>query len=129
MGALSSGAAFRLLTFGQLGAYPERANTRAYDDAGPVNRLLLSAHEQADLCGLKVEATHLAWTGGATYLHRPAPLYPHNGPGRETHRFNYAVTAEGWAQGGEVVAKEAGLALVRFPWACTPDPGYPWRLP
>jgi hypothetical protein len=127
-GALSAAQAPRL-TFGQLGAYgPERARVSAWDDSGDVNRLLLAAHREADLCGLKVEAVHLAWTGGHSTLHRPVPLYPHTGPGRASGHFNYVITSQPGA-GAEVRAREGGLVLARLAPACTPDPGYAWRLP
>ncbi|HET9452330.1 MAG TPA: hypothetical protein VFO83_15675, partial [Aggregicoccus sp.] len=69
------------LRFGDLGQYEDsRPQVSAYDDAGPVNRLLARAGREPDLCGLKVEVAHLAWTGGYSYLHREVPLYPHYGP-------------------------------------------------
>jgi len=128
--AALSALTLRSLTFGDLGQYLDaRPGAPALDDMGPVNRLLLRAGGAPDLCGLEVEAVHLAWTGGETYLHRPVPLYPHTGPRRDSHRFNYAVTRPAWAGGGEVVATDDALALVRFPWGCVPDPTYDWRLP
>jgi len=127
--AVASAGAFRQLTFGQLGAYEDsRPQASAFDDAGPINRLLLAAHERPDLCGLKVEATHLAWTGGSTYLHRPVPLYPHTGPPRQSGFYNYVIASAG--SGGEVVAREGHLVLARLPVSpCVNDPGYQWRLP
>jgi hypothetical protein len=120
------------LTFGDLGQYEhERPGASALDDFGAVNRLLLAAHRRADLCGLKVEAVHLAWSGGATYLHRPAPLYPSSGPPRESGFFNYALAPQGWVTpGSEVVAREGPLVLLRLPvTGCRRDEGYQWRLP
>jgi hypothetical protein len=128
-GAVASAGAFPQLTFGQLGAYEDsRPQASAFDDAGPINRLLLAAHDRADLCGLKIEATHLAWTGGVTYLHRPVPLYPHTGPPRQSGFYNYVIA---WAPGGgEVVAREGNLVLAKLPVStCANDPGYQWRLP
>jgi hypothetical protein len=128
--ALYSGARFHELTFGQLGQYEDlRPNSSAYDDFGVVNRLLLAAHEQRDLCGLKIELAHISWTGGYTYLHRPVPLYSSFQAGRESGFFNYAIT---YPQPGvgQVVATEAGLALVRLhPGGCVKDPSYSPRLP
>ncbi|MDQ3265318.1 MAG: hypothetical protein M3Y59_16950 [Myxococcota bacterium] len=130
LACLFSAATHRSLTFGQLGQYlREKPRASAYDDFGGVNRLLLAAHDREDLCGLKVESVHAAWMGGQTYLHRQVPLYPHSGPPREGHRFNYAITASAWAREGQVVAAEGGSVLVRFPWACVPDSGYSERLP
>lgn len=114
------------LTMGDVGSYPERPEASAWDDFGPVNRLLLAASRQPDVCGLRVDAAHLAWTGGSTYLHVKAPLYMPGTPQRG--QWNYALTRPG--SGAEVVAREGGLELVRLPGvACTPDPSYAWRLP
>lgn len=130
LGAIVSAAGFHELTFGQLGQYEDsRPSASAYDDSGSVNRLLLAAHERPDLCGLKLEAVHLAWSGGFSYLHRKVPLYPHFGPPRSSRLFNYAIAPAG-AAAGEVVASDGGVALVRLPWTeCASDPGYQWRLP
>jgi len=129
LSTLGSAGAFPLLTFGKLGAYDaSRAHESAFDDTGPINRLLLAAHLRPDLCGLKVEAIHLAWTGGHSYLHRPVPLYPHTGPSRSSGFYNYAITVE--RGNGEVVSREGPLLLVHLPLPdCTKDPAYQWRLP
>jgi GPI mannosyltransferase 3 len=125
-----SAARFRGLTFGELGQYEQiKPDASAYDDQGDINRLLLAAHELPDLCGLKVEAVHLAWTGGFTYLHRNVPLYPHSGPGRQSMFYNYVLTAAGW-DGGEVVKSAGRFVLRRLPWPkCAVDANYSWRLP
>lgn len=117
----------RSLTFGQLGAYPERPNDSAWNDAGAVNRLLLEASRHDDVCGLRVDV-HLAWSGGSTYLHRNAPLYMPGAPPQARH-FNYAVVRAG--SGAPVVAADSGWELVKLPLpgGCVPDPGYSWRLP
>jgi hypothetical protein len=118
----------RSLTFADLGAYPERPQASAWDDYGPVNRLLLAAHQHPDLCGLRIDAAHLAWTGGSTYLHLSAPLYPAGNPPPQTRLFNYVITGPG--SGAQVVAKEGNLELVHIPVEpCVPNPGYSWRLP
>lgn len=129
--ATLSAVRFHALTFGDLGQYETlKPGASAYDDFGSVNRLLLAAHRQPDLCGLKVEVVHLAWTGGFTYLHRPVPLYPNFGPARESGRFNYVITFGPLAAPGQIVASERNLALVRLPvQSCAFDPGYLWRLP
>lgn len=122
----------RALTFGDLGQYEhQKPGASALDDFGPVNRLLLAAHRLPDLCGLKVEAVHLAWAGGQSYLHREVPLYPSSGPGRESGFFNYALSLQGWATPGTaVVAREGPFVLLRLPVsACRRDEGYQWRLP
>jgi hypothetical protein len=76
--ALISGLRAGSLTFGQLGAYEkERPASSAWGDFADVNQLLLAASRQLDVCGLKMEAVHQAWTGGSTYLHQPVPYYVH----------------------------------------------------
>jgi hypothetical protein len=128
--ALFSAVRFRELTFGELGQYEDsKPLASAYDDSGPVNRLLLAAYGAPDLCGLKIEAVHLAWTGGYSYFHRQAPLYPHFGPPRESGLFNYVITGQGFAAPRDVVASEGNLVLARVGNACRPDFGYSWRLP
>jgi hypothetical protein len=129
VGAAIAGARFHALTMGEIGQYEhERPASSAYDDFGNVNRLLLVAHDQHDLCGLMMTATHPAWAGGATTLHRHVPMYwPGDGPGANGH-YNFVVSY-GAAPGGRVVASEGPVALVRLGPSCTPDPGFRWWLP
>ena len=80
------------------------------------------------MCGLRIDATHLAWSGGSTYLHRNAPLYHLGQPSPQTRLFNYVITNAG--SGAEVVARDGTLELVHLPLEpCAVDPGYSWRLP
>ncbi|MFL5356543.1 hypothetical protein [Archangium sp.] len=126
-----SGLRVGLLTFGDVGQYEDvKPRASAWDDFGPVNRLLIAAGRLPDVCGLKVEAAHLAWTGGYSYFHRDVPLYAHNGPGRESGLFSHVLTVPGAVGGGEVVASEGPFVLVRLPYArCAPDPAWSSRLP
>jgi GPI mannosyltransferase 3 len=110
-------------TFADLGQGFAPASA-AVDFGGPVNRLLFAAHRLPDLCGLKVESTHLAWTGGFSYLHRKVPLYYSYGPGRPSGLFNYAIANSSQAGTGTVVARDGDQALVRLGDGCVPDPGY-----
>ncbi len=115
------------LTWGELGAYPERAGQTAWDDYGAYNRLLLAASRQPQVCGVFVVGAHLAWVGGIAYLHHKAPLYM---PGMAVPQrgVNYVITPG--EQPGEVVAREGNLKLVHIPVEpCETDPGYTWRLP
>jgi hypothetical protein len=116
----------RTLTMGDVGSYPERAGSSAWDDFGAVNRLMLAASRQSDVCGLRIDATHLAWTGGITYLHHKAPLYMPGYPHQPGY-FNYLITRPG--SGAPVIASEGGLELIKIAPSCTPDPNYTWRLP
>ncbi|WP_224361480.1 hypothetical protein [Hyalangium versicolor] len=121
------------LTFGDIGQYEQtRPQVSAYDDSGPINRLLEVAGQQKDACGLKIEApAHIAWTGGYSYFHRNVPLYWFQGPDRGSGLFNYVITGpQVGTGGGQEVAQDQGFLLVRLPRdTCTPDPGYNWRLP
>ncbi|KFA87213.1 hypothetical protein [Archangium violaceum] len=119
------------LTFRDIGQYPgPKSLQNAWDDFGPANRLLITAGKLPDVCGLKVEAAHLAWTGGYSYFHRDVPLYSHLGPGRESQRYSHVLTGSGGVANGEVVASEGSFVLVRLPHGrCTPDPAWSSRLP
>jgi phosphatidylinositol glycan class B len=120
----------RSLKFGDLGQYMDsRPLASAYDDFGPINRLLLVAHQEEGLCGLKVEAAYLWSTGGYSYLHRRVPLYPESGPPRNSGLFNYVITTSP-GPGGTVRHDEGPFLLVRL-WdgPCVEDPAYSRRLP
>jgi hypothetical protein len=131
MATVISTVRFHSLTFGDLGHYQKiKPRASAYDDFGPVNRLLLIAHDEKDLCGLKFEAVHPAWTGGITYLHRRVPLYSFDGlPARESQLFNYVITWPGAIPPSRVVARDGNFVLARVNDSCRPDPNYSWRLP
>jgi GPI mannosyltransferase 3 len=130
VGAMLSAATSRELTWNDLGQYEDsKPLASAYDDGGAVNRLLLLASQREDLCGLKIEAVHLAWTGGYSYLHRRAPLYAHSGPPRESGHFNYVLTPAGTVPEAARVAEEGGLWLAKLRGECVSDPGFSWRLP
>lgn len=117
------------LTFGQLGQYPGRESDSAWDDNGPVNRLMLVASQQADLCGL-FTPVHPAWMGGATYLHTKAPLFSPGWPYDclQAGTCNYAIVPRGNQL--PPVAEDKNFVLVKVPGSpCRPDPNYAWRLP
>jgi phosphatidylinositol glycan class B len=122
---------FHRLTFGDLGQYEDlKPGASAYDDFGSVNRLLLAAHGRPDLCGLKIEAVHLAWTGGFTYLHRRVPLYSHLGPARQSGFYNYVIAFIGPMRPDQVAAAEGNLVLQRLSQSkCVKDDAYQWLLP
>ena len=119
----------RSLTFGDIGPWERtRPTESAFDDVGPVNRLLMKAGRQSDLCGLKIETHHLAWTGGYTYLHRNVPLYAPDGPPRESGRYNYVIVPASETPGNPV-AQDGGVVLRRLGGSCQPDAGYSFYLP
>jgi MFS family permease len=126
-----SGMRAGLLTFGDLGQYEDvKPQASAWDDSGSINRLLIAAGRREDVCGLKMEAVHLAWTGGYSYFHRNVPLYAHNGPGRTSGLYSHVITPAGAVGNGEVVVSEGPFALVRLPnTRCAPDPAWSSRLP
>ena len=127
VGALASAMTFRSLTWGDLGAHLHHADAQAsaWDDAGPINRLLLAAHRQRDICGLRVD-TDAAFHGASSYLHRPARIY--HGVPQSSGLYNYAIAGSG--SGFPVVARDGDMELVRVAGnGCKPDPGYDWRLP
>ena len=131
LAAVISGARFHALTFGDLGAYEgQRDGVSAYEDFAPVNRLLLVASELPQLCGLKVEATHIAWAGGYTYFHRDAPMYSHLGPPRGSRHYDVVLTPAFTVPPQAVLARDGPLVLARlFEGPCTPDPAYRPDLP
>jgi len=130
LAALALAAGFSLarhgtLTFGDLGAYPERPTASAWDDFGPINRLLARAGRLPDLCGIRVPA-HLAWVGGYSYLHKNVPLYMPNQPPDWRH-FNYAVVPKGSSP--QPTAQDGSWELFKLFDGCASDPGFSWRLP
>ena len=116
------------LTMGELGAYLEqRPQAPAWGDFANVNRLLVTAGQRPDLCGIRIDVADLAWTGGATYLHKRAPLYRRNVPPQLGY-FNYLLAAKGLS-GLELISEDQGVALYRLPIAtCATDASYPWKL-
>jgi GPI mannosyltransferase 3 len=127
--AVFSAVGFHDLTLAQVGQRgPRNPGASAYDEPGSVNRLLFAAWKQQDLCGLKLETGHLDMTGGYSYLHRPVPLYPINGPSRETGYFNYVITFRVPELVGEISALDGPLALVRLRGTCIRDDNYNWGL-
>ena len=127
--AAFSAAGFHDLTLGQIGqSGPRNPASSAYDDPGSANRLILAAGKQPDLCGLKIETSHLDMTGGYTYLHRPVPLYPTDGPSRESGYFNYAIAFRTANVPGEIRAADGSLVLLRLRPTCVHDDQYSWSL-
>lgn len=129
LASIQSAATHGSLTFGQLGQYPGRDNDSAWDDNGPVNRLMLVASQQKDLCGL-FTPVHPAWMGGATYLHTKAPLFSPGWPYdcSQAGTCNYAILPKGNQL--PPIAEDKNFVLVKIPGSpCRADPNYAWRLP
>ncbi len=116
------------LTWGQLGAYPERKLESAWDDKGSINRLMFKAHGEASLCGLFVQE-HPAWHGGFTHLHRRVGLHWNQPP--ESKLYNFAIVRAG--SGVPPVAKDGAYELVKVPGVercpTLEEQNYSWRLP
>jgi len=129
--AVFSAARFHALTFGDLGAYENlKPRASAYDDFGDVNRLLTLAGKLPDLCGLKIEAVHLAWSGGYTYFHRDARLYSHLGPPRSERKYSHVLTVQRAVPHGAVRAQAGPFVVAQlFDGPCAEDPAFSWRLP
>ena len=127
-GAVASAITFRALTWEDLGGRPDQSAARmsAWDASGPANRLLLAAHRQRDLCGLRVDV-HPAFHGASTYLHLPVPIYYNLD--ESSGFYNYAIAAAG--SGLRVVARDHDMELVKVAEGtrCKPDHRYDWRLP
>ncbi len=115
--AVGSAAMLPRLTFGDLGVSGFLPNAPALDEGGPENRLLLSAGEQRDVCGVKVATRELADTGGYAYLHRDVPLFGRSGPDVASGRFNYVVARRHDFEGDEVDV-DGFFALLRLPGGC-----------
>jgi hypothetical protein len=111
--AVISGLHYRELTFGQVGQYPDRPQVSAYDDAGEINRLLLIAHDRPELCGIRIDATLLEWTGGYAYLHRHVPYLSSDDAPLDSGRVNYVIARVDQAPPGLVVATDRDAVLVK----------------
>jgi phosphatidylinositol glycan class B len=128
-GCLVSLVTMPMLTFREIGPWERtRASDSALDDVGPVNRLLIEAGRQSDVCGVRIQTHHLAWTGGYTYLHRHVPLYAPDGPGPESGFYNYVIVLPEEAPGNPV-AHDGNYVLRRIASGCRPDPNYSYYLP
>lgn len=134
--ALVSAATFRQLTFRDVGQSVTRgyfdvdgkaqvvsASESAFDQPGPLNRMLLAAYRQKDLCGLKVEPLSLIYTGGYSYFHRAVPLYGIDSTIADSSYFNFVI-ALGTVRAGDVRASDGGFSLVKVRASCTPDPAF-----
>lgn len=131
LAAVFSAARFHTLTFGDLGAYETaKPLESAYGDFGDVNRLLTLAGQRPEVCGLKVEAVHMAWAGGYTYFHKDAPLYSHLGPPRSSGKYNYVLSVPRAVPPASVRASLGPFVLAQVSAGpCVPDAAFSWRLP
>ena len=129
VGCLVSLVTMPLLTFEDIGPWERtRGSESALDDVGPVNRLLMEAGRQRDVCGVRIQTHHLAWTGGYSYLHRRVPLYAPDGPARESGFYNYII-APPHETAGNPVAHDGNYVLRKIGDTCRMDPTYSYYLP
>src|SRR5262249_13186597 len=125
--AVYSAATLRQLTYAKFGL-PQIQAVSAFDAGGPENRLLLVAHDAADLCGLKVTSQELDYLAVFSYLHRRVTLCGPAVPPEESRQFNYVIASRGRAP-GRVIAEDSGLVLARlFDGPCASDRSYNWHL-
>jgi hypothetical protein len=126
--AVISVSTFPSLTWGDLGAFPERSKASAWDHNGSVNRLLLAAHgAHPRVCGIRVNLPTV-WHGGSSFLHRRVHFYG-VGTDASLRLYNYAITLAG--SGLPVVARDGEWELVRMPEVkrpCAREPDYDWQL-
>lgn len=116
----------RSLTMKDLGAYPDRSADAAFDDFGPVNRLLLVLNTRSDVCGVQLDVP-LSWAGGATYLHRAVPIYGKAYPNPQ--QANYTIHRRDSLAGGAIVAEDGEFVLANIGrQPCRTDPDYDWTL-
>ena len=129
LAASLSGARFHALTYADVGMYPNRASESAYDDPGPVNRLLLIARNRPGLCGVRIDAVHIAWSGGYTYLHRRVPMLNSDKASLDSGWVSHVIAREGADLPGEIIAREGRFILIELPSRpCVWPPDFQWRL-
>ena len=85
---------------------------------GEVNRLLDTARDREDLCGLGLDGLDVSLTGGLSRLHRDVPLLTLSVAARADPRVNYRITVG--PRGGELVSREGDFRLVRDFDTCAP---------
>ena len=119
--ALLSGATLGRLTFTDLGANLSPAGS-AYDASGPLNRLLVEAHNQPGLCGIDIEGATLPWSGGYTYLDRSVPMFTAGGPGPAYYNYLVAdkeyLSANRLAPDASLIKRDHSWSLFRVSQSC-----------
>ena len=121
-------ATMRTLTFGDIGPYEKtRAAESAFDDVGPVNRLLVVASRQPDLCGLRWRHTI---SPGRAAIRFSSKCAGYRGGSRRVVRLLHFIIASTAESAGNPVASDGGFVLRRLgPVTCAPDPSYDRKLP
>lgn len=118
------------LTWERLGFPSDRGDRSPWHSGEGINRLLWNAGERADVCGLMVTGESFGWTGGYSYFHRDANLYPDSLESTQL-AANYLIAPAGEAAPANYVeiARSRDAALLKRPGGCAPDPNYRRELP
>lgn len=86
-------ASFWCVTSATLALSPGYA--KLWTDYAPILRQDVWLYDQKDLCGLAYYDQQIFFTGGYTYMHRPAPLYaldrPSGAEGKFSNKYNYIL--------------------------------------
>ncbi|HET8940295.1 MAG TPA: hypothetical protein VFN67_42935 [Polyangiales bacterium] len=118
------------LTWAKLGFPSDRGDRSPWHSGEGINRLLWDAGERADVCGLMVTGESFGWTGGYSYFHRDANLYPDSSESTQ-RSANYLIAPAGdpVPDGYVEVASSRDSSLLKRPGGCAPAPDYRRELP
>ena len=120
------------LTWEKLGFPSDRGARSPWHSGVGINRLLWSAGQRSDVCGLMVTGESFGWVGGYSYFHKDVNMYPGTGAA-ERSAANYLIALDSAAhppEYSEVVERARGAVLLRRAGSCGPAPdGYQRELP
>jgi phosphatidylinositol glycan class B len=126
--ALCTGFLTTQLTWGTMGFPTDRRHRSPWHSGEGINRLLWSAGERDDVCGLTVDGESFGWIGAYTYFHRDVNLFPGENATPEVRAAaNYHIGhADAPAPAGyREVERKREFALFRRDGACAdPPPDY-----
>lgn len=121
-GALAVLAVYSATTFRQLssadigGAASQGVPFSALGSLGSVNRLILLAHDQQELCGLLLENVNLSVTAGYSHLHRKVPFESEKSQKTTPkNTYNFAITQRRPGPNQELVETHGDWKLLRLP--------------
>jgi hypothetical protein len=120
------------LTMGALGqaeTLETDDDTAALDFNGPANRLLASAAERDDICGLYLQGEWATHFGGHTYFHRDVPFFHAGNQPKTPDQVNYVIAGPPQTLNSTPVDIEGEYQLYRVrDDACAPAPDYKPRI-
>ena len=108
-----------LLTVRDIGL--QNSDKSAFSIYSDVNTLVLRAHNQLDLCGLRIDtAPSLVWSfGGYAYLHRNVPIYWNEATPRTSGNYNYEILPTATSPGlGTIISSNGSYSLIRLYTDC-----------